>query len=44
VSKLLVRVFPDLFDPEFTSRMERELDRVEEGEVPWKGVLESFYT
>ncbi|MEX2294709.1 MAG: type I DNA topoisomerase, partial [Gemmatimonadota bacterium] len=43
VAKLLVRVFPDLFDPEFTSRMEGDLDRVEEGEVPWKGVLEAFY-
>jgi len=43
VAKLLVRVFPDLFDPEFTSRMEGELDRVEEGEVSWKGLLEAFY-
>jgi DNA topoisomerase I len=33
VSKLLVRVFPNLFDVAFTSRMEGELDRVEEGEV-----------
>ncbi|TVP77402.1 MAG: type I DNA topoisomerase [Gemmatimonadales bacterium] len=43
VAKLLVRVFPDLFDVEFTSRMEDELDRVEHGEVPWKTVLEDFY-
>ncbi len=43
VSKLLVRVFPDLFDPEFTSRMEGDLDRVEEGELGWKRVLEGFY-
>jgi DNA topoisomerase-1 len=43
VSKLLVRVFPDLFDPEFTSRMEGDLDRVEDGEASWKGVLEAFY-
>ncbi len=43
VAKLLVRVFPDLFDPEFTSRMEGELDRVEDGDVPWKEVLEGFY-
>ncbi|MSR23393.1 MAG: type I DNA topoisomerase [Gemmatimonadetes bacterium] len=43
VAKLLVRVFPDLFDPAFTSRMEGELDRVEDGQVPWKTVLEEFY-
>lgn len=43
VAKLLVRVFPELFDVAFTSRMERELDRVEEGEVEWRRVLEEFY-
>ncbi|MEX0935317.1 MAG: type I DNA topoisomerase [Gemmatimonadota bacterium] len=43
VAKLLVRVFPDLFDPEFTSRMEGELDRVETGDADWRKVLEAFY-
>ncbi|MCH7562300.1 MAG: type I DNA topoisomerase [Gemmatimonadetes bacterium] len=43
VSKLLVRVFPDIFDVEFTSRMESELDRVEEGELDWQALLEEFY-
>jgi len=43
VSKLLVRLFPDLFDVEFTSRMETELDRVEDGEVEWRTLLEDFY-
>lgn len=43
VSKLLVRVFPELFDVAFTSRMEQELDRVEEGEVGWRRVLGDFY-
>jgi DNA topoisomerase I len=43
VSKLLVRVFPTLFESDFTSRMERELDRVEEGQVAWRQVLEEFY-
>jgi DNA topoisomerase-1 len=43
VSKLLVRVFPNVFDVDFTSRMERQLDRVEEGEVEWRGLLEGFY-
>ncbi len=43
VAKLLVRVFPDIFDVDFTSRMEGELDRVEEGEVKWAALLEGFY-
>jgi DNA topoisomerase I len=43
VVKVLVRVFPDTFDPEFTSRMEGELDQVEEGALDWRRVLEDFY-
>ena len=43
VAKLLVRAFPELFDLEFTSRMEGELDRVEVGEADWREVLERFY-
>lgn len=43
VVKLLVRIFPDIFDVEFTSRMESELDRVEEGDVQWRDLLEGFY-
>jgi DNA topoisomerase-1 len=43
VAKLLVRIFPDLFDVAFTSRMEGELDRVEEGKVDWRVVLAEFY-
>ncbi len=43
VAKLLVRVFPNIFDVDFTSRMEGELDRVEEGDVRWRALLEGFY-
>ena len=43
VSKLLVRVFPNIFDVDFTSRMENELDRVEEGELQWQALLGEFY-
>jgi DNA topoisomerase I len=43
VAKLLVKIFPDIFQVEFTSRMERDLDRVEEGEADWRAVLGSFY-
>ena len=43
VSKLLVRIFPDIFDVDFTSRMEGALDEVEEGEEDWQDLLEGFY-
>jgi DNA topoisomerase-1 len=43
VAKLLVRVLPKIFDVEFTSRMEDELDRVEDGEVEWRDLLAGFY-
>jgi DNA topoisomerase-1 len=43
VTKLLVRILPNIFDVEFTSRMENELDRVEDGEVKWHGLLADFY-
>ena len=43
VSKLLVKIFPSIFNVEFTSRMESALDRVEEGEVQWNGLLGDFY-
>jgi DNA topoisomerase I len=44
VATVLVHVFPDVFSVDFTSGMEAELDRVEEGELDWRGVLQDFYT
>jgi DNA topoisomerase-1 len=43
VAKVLIRVFPSIFDVRFTSEMEAELDRVEEGELAWQQVLNDFY-
>ena len=43
VAKLLVRAFPDIFDPAFTSRLEGELDRVELGDQEWRQLLGEFY-
>ncbi len=43
VANVLIRMFPDLFDVGFTSRMEGELDRIEEGELAWRQVLTDFY-
>jgi len=43
VSKFLVKIFPNIFDVGFTSRMEGELDRIEEGEVQWRELMARFY-
>jgi DNA topoisomerase-1 len=43
VEKIMVAKFPEIFNVEFTSGMESELDRVEEGELGWQQVLEDFY-
>lgn len=40
---LLKEHFPDIVDVEFTANMEERLDRIEEGKVPWRQVLEEFY-
>ncbi len=43
VEKVMVSRFPEIFNVEFTSEMESELDRVEDGELEWQKVLENFY-
>ena len=43
VAGVLVRAFPDIFAVDFTSEMETELDRIEEGELDWRRVLKDFY-
>ncbi len=43
VNRVLVENFPDLFNVEFTARMEEELDKIELGEDDWKTVLNDFY-
>ena len=35
--------FPEVVDVEFTSRMEEDLDKVAEGELPWKKVIGDYY-
>ena len=44
VEKIMVGKFPEIFNVEFTSEMETELDRVEEGELAWQRVLKDFYS
>ena len=43
VVKVMVSRFPDIFNVEFTSSMETELDKVEEGDLGWRRVLQDFY-
>jgi len=43
VWNMLMRLFPDLFSVDFTSLMEAELDKIEEGELEWRRVLQDFY-
>ena len=44
VSRILTQTFPDIFQVDFTRRMEEELDRVETGEDEWHEVVREFYT
>jgi DNA topoisomerase-1 len=43
VEKVMVKQFPDIFNVGFTSNMENELDKIEEGSLGWREVLEDFY-
>ena len=43
VNDYLVGRFPELFDVDFTARMEKELDQVEEGKMDWVSMLREFY-
>jgi DNA topoisomerase-1 len=43
VARVMVSRFPDIFNVRFTSEMEEELDKVEEGELSWQKVLRDFW-
>jgi DNA topoisomerase-1 len=43
VERVMVKSFPDIFNVRFTSSMESDLDRIEEGDVNWRKMLEDFY-
>jgi DNA topoisomerase-1 len=43
VAKIMVMQFPDIFNVEFTSGMEGELDKVEAGSLGWQRVLKEFW-
>jgi DNA topoisomerase-1 len=44
VEKVMVKQFPREFDVGFTAMMELELDKVEDGKMGWKKVLEEFWS
>jgi DNA topoisomerase-1 len=44
VSDLLVNHFPVIMDVAFTAKMEEELDKIEEGQLPWRSAVKDFYT
>jgi len=44
VNEILVKNFPKIFEVSFTANMEEELDKIEEGEEDWVGVLNDFYS
>jgi DNA topoisomerase I len=43
VEQIMVSQFPTIFNVEFTSGMELELDKIEEGTIGWQQVLADFY-
>lgn len=43
VERVMVKQFPDVFNVGFTSEMEEELDRIEEGKLGWQRVLKDFW-
>lgn len=43
VNSVMMKSFPSIVDVNFTATMEGLLDRVEDGSVKWKTVVENFY-
>ncbi len=43
VTDLLVENFKDIFDFQYTARLEEELDDIEDGTQKWTGALKEFY-
>jgi DNA topoisomerase-1 len=43
VLELMLEFFPEIIDVEFTAKMEKNLDEIEEGKVEWIKVVDEFY-
>ncbi len=44
VTENLEKYFPEIMDIKFTAKMEDDLDKIEEGEEQWVGIMKSFYS
>ncbi|MBQ6292160.1 MAG: type I DNA topoisomerase [Bacteroidales bacterium] len=44
VTDYLVQNFPDILDYDFTANVEKDFDRIAEGELVWNAVIGSFYS
>ncbi|MBV9074860.1 MAG: type I DNA topoisomerase [Acidobacteria bacterium] len=43
VTDLLIKNFPEIFDPAYTAKLEEELDEIEEGKEKWTDAMSEFY-
>ena len=43
VTEMMEKYFSQIVDTEFTARMEKQLDEVEEGRLDWRQILREFY-
>ena len=43
VAEYLVANFPDIMSYDFTAEVEKDFDRIAEGEIEWSGVIREFY-
>ena len=43
VTDLLLESFNDIFEVQYTARMEEELDEIEEGKLDWRDAMSEFY-
>ncbi|GMB08472.1 DNA topoisomerase-1 [Thermolongibacillus altinsuensis] len=43
VLELILEFFPEILDVEFTAKMEKSLDEIEEGKVEWVKIIDEFY-
>ncbi len=44
VNDILLDYFDDVIDEEFTANLEEKLDDVADGTIPWKSVIQEFYS
>ncbi|MCY8472838.1 type I DNA topoisomerase [Bacillus halotolerans] len=44
VLELIMEFFPEIINVEFTAKMEKDLDNVEEGNIEWVQIIDTFYT